>query len=165
MSGLGFLIGGLVLATVAWHTFSSSSPSALAVSSGPITLAVLQQPGDIPLARAPLFGQRVVLYGEPVQVDLVIINTGLIPFDVSFRSVPNGNVDEMQWEALSATGRILRGGAVDDKEAQILSSIMPGEQGPWTLSMTSSIAFDDVQVRYQFTATQSPPAAPWTVAR
>src|SRR5216683_7301285 len=157
MSDFGLLIGALVLATVAWHTFSSSSSSALAFSSGPITLAILQEPGDIPLARAPLFGQRVVLSGEPAQVDLVIINTGLIRFDVSFRPVPDGNADGMRWEARSATGRILSGGAVDGKQAPILSSVMPGERVPWTLSMTSSTAFDDVQVRYQFTATQSPP--------
>src|SRR6266700_6436538 len=125
MSGLGLLIGALVLATVAWHTFSSSSSSALAFSSGPITLAVLQEPGDIPLARAPVFGQRAVLSGEPAQVDLIIVDTGLIPFDVSLRPVPNGNADGMQWEAHSATGRLLRGGVVDGKEAPILSSVSP----------------------------------------
>jgi hypothetical protein len=165
MSGFGFLIGTVALATVAWHICSSDTSSAHAFTSGPITMAVLQEPGDIPLARAPLFGQRVVLSGDPVQVDLVIVNTGSIPFDVSFRPVPNANADGVHWEARSATGRILRSGAVDGNEAPMLSSVMPGERVPWTLSMTSSGAFDDVQVRYQFVATQSPPAAPWTVAR
>src|SRR5947208_3503040 len=108
MSNLGFLIGTLALATVAWHTFSSSSTSAPVFPSGPLTLAVLQEPGDIPLARAPLFGQHIVMSGEPVQVDLVIVNTGSIPFDVSFRPVADSNADGLHWEARSATGRLLR---------------------------------------------------------
>ena len=165
MSGLGFLIGATAFAMVAWHIFSNSPSTTLAFSSGPMTLAVLQEPGDVPLARAPLFGRHALLPGVPAEVDLVVVNSGLIPFDVSLRPVLDGNADELRWVARTATGRILRDGPVDGIDTPILSRIMPGERVPWTLSMHASGAVDDVQVRYQFTATQSPPAAPWTVAR
>jgi hypothetical protein len=165
MSGLRFLICALALTAAAWHTPTSDSLSAAAVSSGPMILTVLQEPGDIPLARAPLFGPRASLSGDPIAVDLVILNTGVLPFDVSFRAVPDGNADGLRWETRTSTGRIVSGGAMDGQEAPILTRVMPGERVPLTLSMNAFGTFDDVRVRYQFTATQSPPAAPWTIAR
>src|SRR5437870_8818378 len=99
MSGLGFLIGATALAMLTWHIFSNSPSTTLAFSSGPMTLAVLQEPGDVPLARAPLFGRHALLPGVPAEVDLVVVNSGLIPFDVSLRPVLDGNADELRWVA------------------------------------------------------------------